>query len=454
MFRNFTRKFHNPLHIPKGVDEMVVFGNNSILFTATAVLNQFGRKAYPKITWVYPTFWLDRVHPDYMGLDWGQTIYGMPNDFRKTFMRYRPHYPETKFIEWREFQETRMRAVEELQQQPNLHFHEGEPTAIVDRGNSYEITILRDNDKSKIDVSKQSFFYNWCRYPYTGKPVVQSHTVLYEIPRSEVPKSIIVLGHGLSLIWLLRHFPDTQIINVKRKEDKLPDLPSNRDANIEAALKSKRLVVLLNDDIDIRTDETDRNALVLSHAGDVLHEGPIFSARGLVTNFSLFDRQVPADKIISMPSFGTGQELIGPTDAVTAKLAKDTFIAPKNIPTGSLAHSYHHLMNVTKNLMLTTEPMFFYSKTRHELLKGKAEEAGIALTLEYFGKIDDEVSELDNALNPEASLKLYLDTFRHVYKPNAQEYKIFDEFIHKFFDVKNEKTAEAEETHTTTFKKR
>jgi hypothetical protein len=87
-------------------------------------------------------------------------------------------------------------------------------------------------------------------------------------------------------------------------------------------------------------------------------------------------------------------------------------------------------------------------------LKGEAEKVGIALTLDYFGKIDDEVSELDNPLNTTEALKLYLDTFRNVYKPNAQEYKIFNEFIHGFFNVKNEKTADAEETHSTTFKKR
>ena len=218
MFRNFTRKFHNPLHIPKGVDEMVVLGNNSILFTATAVLNQFGRKPYPRITWIYPTFWLDRVHSDYMDLDWGQTIYGMPNDFRKTFMRYRPNYPETKFIQWHEFQEARMRAIEELQSQPDFHIHQGEPVAVEDKDKSYEIILQKDHSGRVSMFLNRVFFITGIDCHSMVCPMFPAHTILYEMPRNEVPKSIIVLGHGLSLMWLLKHFPNTQIISVKRKK--------------------------------------------------------------------------------------------------------------------------------------------------------------------------------------------------------------------------------------------
>lgn len=436
MLRSVIKRYiHNPLYIPKNVNELVVFGNNSILFTTLSVLNQYNRSSYPKITWIYPTFWLDRVHDDHMGLDWGQTIYGLPREIRNIFIKFRPNYPDTKFIQWHEFQQTRLHAIEELKKNSDFHFYKGEPSAVKDKDLFYEITIKNKNEEEKINVSKESFFYNWYRNPRVGSPLTKSHTMLYELPSKEIPNEFIILGHGLSLVWLLKHFPNKKIINIKNRNDKLPDLPANRDVDTRKAIASGQLKIYINEDIDLRTDEKGQNAAILSHNGKILHEAPIYAATGFAPKHSLFDNQVSESKVINMPLFGINGELISPRDLETLKLSQDIFVAPKNIPGGSLAQSYVHLMDVTKNALWTTEPMFFYKKTRYELLKIEALKSGIELTLNFFDKIDEEISQLDNPLSPESAIELYSNTFSQVCKPNLLEMQIFKKLIRKYFNI-------------------
>ena len=440
------RHIHNPIYIPKGIKHLTVMGNNSILFATLSALKHFGKEAYPKITVVCPDFWLDKVHHECLEYNWGQTAYGLPNLVREIFFRYHPNYPDNKLINWGEYQQVRMMAMEELASFPNVDFHQENPLEVIKKNDTFEILL----HNKKLSVPSETFFYLWYRSPRMVSDIKNSHVKLYELPPVQAPNPIIAIGHGLSFVWLLRHFPDRKIINIKRPSENIPEVPANSDIDLGKEIDTKRLIIYTNKEVDLRFDEKGEQAVVISSkSGEILHEGHVYAATGFLPDHSLL-KSVPDNNKILMPYYDEKGKQYFPTDVDTIKLLEDKFVSPRNIPEGSLAHSYTALMELTKNISWTSEPMFYFKKSQHELLKTEFEKIGIKLSLSFFDKLDNEILKAKNPQNAKKSLELYLKIFKETHNPSPLEIELFRKTFKKYFE--NHVTQEHNEVETSKVK--
>ena len=432
------RHIHSPLYFAEGkADRLVIVGNNSMLFATLNSLKHHGSKQYPPITFIYPAFWLDNIHKDYYDLNWGQTVYGLPKIVRDMFFKYRPNYPQDTFIRWHEYQEIRNKSLEELFNNFHIESHKKEPKTITKSKSEQWIINFGFNDS--IEVPKNSFFYGWYRKHLLTHGISNTHTKLYTLPRNEVPNPMFIIGHGLSLVWLLKHFPEHEIINFKKPDEQTPNVPANKDVSVDQEIKKGRLKIYTSDKYEAVTNETGQIGNIVNiKTGEVVFSSgiPIFAATGLMPEHNIF-KLLPEEQKILMPIFDQNGELIAPKDEATKELIKDIFTAPKNTPLGSLPQSYIYLMNLTNNMRWTSEPMFYYSQNQAECLKNNAKNFGIELHINFFDAIDEKVMALENALGYEQSITLYLDVFKTIYSPTDIEELKFKECLQNTFKPDN-----------------
>ena len=433
------RFIHPPLYFAKDkTSKLVITGHNSMLFATFDALKYYGKEKYPPITFFYTGFWLDNIHPDYYNLDWGQTVYGLPKTVRDIFFQYRPHYPQDKFIKWYEYQEVRNKVRKELCNNFGIEVYENEPTSITNNKNN-QWTINFGSNK-EIQVPNDSFFYGWYRKPLLTHGISNPHTKLYTLPIVDVPNPMFIIGHSLSLVWLLKHFPNHKIINFKKPGEQTPKVPANRDIDVDEEIKKGRLEIYTSDKYETVTNKTGEIGNILnSETGKLVFPSgiPIFAATGVIPEHDVF-KSIPQEQKILMPVFDQDGKLIAPNDDKTKSLVQDAFTAPKNLPLGSLPQSYIYLMNLTSNMSWTSEPMFYYSQSQSERLRDRAKAFGIELRIEYFDAVDERVMALENALNPEKSMELYQNEFQKIYSPTDIELSQFNECLRDVFKLDNQ----------------
>lgn len=425
------------IHTPKfhaQTPRLVVVGNNAMLFATLDALNHHGADLYPNIDYVYPKFWLDDLHPEYFGLDWGQTMYGLPRTVRIRLQAKYPNYPENAYLRWGDFRDLRMRTLEELSKHKNVTLHMNEPVNIEPTAHGWNLSLATGKELS---VPPKSFFYWWYRKPRIGHGMSNSHTLLYTMSRTLVPNPMIIVGQGLSLVWLLKHFPEHTFINIKRPGAKIPHIPVNKDVDIEYEIKRGRLQVFTSDKYETVTDPTGVLGNIVEVAtGEMMFKSgmPIFAAAGVIPDHNIC-KKIPRNQIVLMPDINTHGELLGPDDAKVRFLLRDRFVAPADLLTGSLSQSYTFFMDLTDNMDWTSEPMFFYTKSRAERIKNHVDAWGISLTVRYFDAIDDKIGSLDNPLNFEQALNLYIEIFKTMYSPSDIDTMKFKKCLQEFFKL-------------------
>jgi hypothetical protein len=425
-----SRRIHNPVFIPDHVSRILIAGNNSIFFAALQAMELHGAHNYPKITLLATDFWLDKVDmQEYGQLHWGQTALSFPFYVRRMFQDYRPHYPMNKFVTWADYQQLRLIALEKLNQNPNIELLYGNPQSVNKTQEGYHLST----EQQTIALPDSTYFYLWYRIPRLPASVTQAHTLLYETPRAEIPKKIIVIGHGLSIVWLLKHFPELTIVNIKLKNDRLPTIPSNASVDLEKEIRSGRLVIHETSKVELLMDADMKNGAILSRNTDmILHEGPVYGATGLEPEYHKFNAINPKQKL-SMPIFDRDQNLIGPRDEEMVRLIDDTFLAPKNVALGSMPHSFMSLMELTKNISWTAEPMLYFKESAYYRLSQIAENKGLILDMSFFNALDTIITELDDANNHDASLAIYRKVYQETYKATQLELTIFDTVLDEYF---------------------
>lgn len=436
-FFNQLRYFvHHSKSLPRDIQNMVIFGNNSIIFAALYALNHEENQSYPRITFVCPDHWLQGVHPSHLGNYWGQTMYGLPYPARKFLLRHRPNYPDNKFLEWGEYREIVQGGINELQQHKNVEFHFGNPAGVrVNKGRSFNVD-LKDKE---ISLPEKSWFYLWYREPrlfhVARDTFLRPHTKLYEIPRDNLPAKVIIVGCSYSTVWLLKHCPNTIFFVLKRRADAFPtEIPSNAEVNIDYLRRAGRLIVYDLEDVELRSNGM--TAAVLKKAAEeVLFEADIFSATGLVPNHSLL-RHVPAEKKLIMPDLSEDQSAFQSLEKDKMRaLLDDLFVAPRNVVAGSLAHSYSFLLGIT-GYDFTDEPGVYFQKNRHEFLKSEASKVGINLSAIFFDQLDAYIFSLDNSPDPGDFITECQRIFVRMQNPTSEELEVFSSFLQSFFDEK------------------
>lgn len=426
---------HRLIHAPpfhNKTPRLVIVGNNTMLFAAVDALSHHGRDKYPPITFFYPPFWLDSVHRDNMDFDWGQTAYGLPRMVRKRFLSIHPGYSEEKRILWKEFQALRMHALDELAKYRNVELHMCQPETITPFEDQWKIST----GKQDLFVPKQSFFYWWFRKPKKVDRLSHSHTLLYQMPRILVPSHAIIIGHGPALAWVLKHFKDLVVINVKRPDSTLPDIPINKDIDLKEEIKRGRLKLYNTNEYRVVTDPSGTLGNILKIATnevEFLHGTPIFSAAGMYSDHSICS-VIPRDQIVILPELDHhGRPVINP-DAKTKALLDDIFIAPKNVRVpGSLPHGYPFIMSVTDNTEWTAEPMVYYGTNHAQRIKDAAKSIGISLSMRYFEKIDDTIISMSDPLSLDSAIAMYIRVCKEMCDVTDIDIKKFEQCLLSMF---------------------
>lgn len=143
---------------------------------------------------------------------------------------------------------------------------------------------------------------------------------------------------------------------------------------------------------------------------------------------------MPDSQKIQMPLVDEKGHLLS-EETQAKRLHEDKFVSVQNIPPGSLAYSYTYLMEITRNIAWTSEPMFYFKQSRYEMLKHMAAAKGISLTVHFFDKIDEEIEKLENPLSLDDSFKLYTTIFEAVCKSNDIEVHIFRNVLADLFQL-------------------
>jgi hypothetical protein len=348
--RNLPRAFQSRqlwnLTPPKPV---IVIGNNTALFAVLASLQSHGTEKHPHLHLICPSFWLDFIHPYYWNEKWGQSVTGIPKMARDMFLNMYPTYAKNKFITWGQMQELRQTALHLIEHHYHIPIYHGDPNIKRLADGRFEIYIKNSSDQDKkLDMPSDTQFYFWYKIPnlHELEGIRQSpSTDLYQMHPSEIPedKDLVVLGDGLSVIWLAKFFANTStkrnIICIKPKSGKLNlNVPSN------ACVDPKRIITLNTNESIIKVSPEDpRMVRVYSKVYQKEFPGFFYSAIGSEIPYHLV-KEVPQNQLMS-PS----------------QWIPSAWIAPKNIPRGSLMESILQWFAITNNLDWGAEPQSYHS---------------------------------------------------------------------------------------------
>lgn len=395
--------FNRQLRLFNPTRPEIVIANNSGIFFSLASLKYHGKSSHPNLRIILPEFWLDKVHSDYDGLDWGQTIRGIPWYARQEFFEIYPNHEADKLITWKQYKELRKYVIEKLISSgiPLLH---GTPSIMKNNDNSYNISIGTE----KFHSPSNTYFYNVFRKPniqhgMEGLPEI-SHTQLYCSPREQVPSSIIVAGSGRSTKWLCDHFPLSNFTCIKRPKAEFvifdgEELPSNLE--------------IINSDIigpgkDLEASTYQEKGKTISYLSNLKNPtnsfvGEFYCAIGLMPDLGV-TKVVPDKNLLIYPYHN-----------------KFDWFAPDFIPVGSLLESTLRWAVSTENLSWAFETHCYHENYFINIFISHMEKKGIVLPLLFFDELrkcmlriyeDQAGKKVKSIPDDEQIIKIYKSCFK------------------------------------------
>lgn len=396
----------------------VVLANNAGLFGTYWSLMNHDHDDHKKVTVIQLPFWLDKVHPQYHSLDWGQTTLGFHRFIRGILKILHPNFPSDKYVTWKMILEAKAFVIEQIKKCPDIQYQDL---------SDYDIDALYENQFSVVSEENQfsfkhkqntllslprdSFFYNWARvarkHTSNQYPSIP-HTTLYNLPPTKIPQEILVLGSGLSTIWLKKHFNDTQIfVLVSDRNVSLPRIPNNDGA----AYKDIILVTL--DELLIKDD------------------GSFVIPKGISSKLSS-DRVIPHERFLTaiglMPASQLTANIPDKQKLEIPENLVGKWIAPKNIPVGSLAQSLARFFEETENFRDTFEMQFSHSNIA-EQIRSKLHDSGIAINDNFFDTLETRIRTLANPVSSDLELNMFIEIFNEANNPSTSERSEFKKCI-------------------------
>lgn len=355
---------------------------------------------------IYPEFWLDKAHFEHDKNKWGQNPFSYPLSIQSIFLSLFEDFDFNKPMEWSHYKLLRSYILDMLKKHNNVIFITGQ-TDIIQSKYGY---IIR-NLKSDLDIviNQNVNFYYWAQEPKKNqlrliKP--QSIVQLYQLSATAEFQKICVLGSGLSVLWVLEHFPNFEIISLHLPADYILEIPANSYIN-----KSR----LTRKSLDTVTLEsfTENSILVKTKSENELD---------IVCDF--YD--AIGFKPVTAPSFINPESIIWDR----SKDFSCTWIAPKNIPVGSTTHSYSIL--AYKNQRFYNDFSYlagfycenYYNNDFNNLMLDN----GIQLNSDFFNNLKVEISNLPDPISFDKTVKLYLEIYNQTHA-SSQEYNQFKSII-------------------------
>lgn len=397
----------------------VVAGSFTAIFAAMASYIQHGAAFHSDLTFICTKFWLDTVAPCYLNKEWGQTEDGLPFVAREMFKDIYPNHAEDELITWRQIQELRLTGLHTLEKTLKIPVYYGDPVFTQLDNKQFKVDITGGKQHTSFITGQNTHFYIWNKQPkkyYIHGVLQRPLTDIYQYPPDAFPNDmdIIVVGGGLSVIWLAKHFatPDTtrRIICLKHSNVQLiKDVPANDSVDYS------RIITIDLDKADIHLAQDDPHfAVIYSREHNRTFKGPFFSAIGVETP----EHHLPISQLTSPDQW----------------LAR-RWISAKNIPIGSLMESIARWFAITDNLKWGFEPQSYHEATDffNDLLKTHFSPE-LNMDIRYLNALGNAVLGLANPV-PESKLKGFLtQIYRDVYNPTDLQLTLFEKDIIKLLD--------------------
>lgn len=232
-------------------------------------------------------------------------------------------------------------------QQYSVPIYRGIPQ-ITNYHDHIQFKVTQDNRTQQFVKPADVYVYDWHRSFEPNKDVHTainqfSHTLLYQMPRSLVPKEIVFLGDGESALWAAMHFPDSTIYYLSRSREPNP---------LESKRKATSKHVEIKNAVKVYFDSPDGSHYKRLHLQREKDNSFPFAPR--VEYYDPTQNRTIKGYFFTctgmFPQVYT-QDLL-PENVLRLKdeHQKTTYVANSNNPRGSLTHSYLDYMNRTGNM--------------------------------------------------------------------------------------------------------
>lgn len=423
-------------HAKRMGKEELVLTNHAGIFGAYWALTHHAQIEHSAVHIVCFPFWLDRINNHHKNNNWGQTLLGFPTIVRSIFKQIYPNYPLDKAVTWKMVQDLRNFTVHELKSMDRVILHDlrNEPYPLDYSG---LFTMLKEHEKLQlffkdqliVNVPESSEVYNWVKVPRLHKIDLlpeRPHTELYTRSPEAVSNPILVMGDGLSVVWLKRDFPQHEIIAiVPDKNAELPQTPANSMVDYNSITK-----ITVDDILDI-----DENQIIIKLNNKMIEIPKInyVSAIGYLPYSELTSKIPDNQKTENM------------------NILADSWIAPKNIPVGSLTQSLTKFFEETDNLNDTFELQFHHTPSIIEIFRTQFyNNFGIELREIFFDKLKSNIQSLKDPLDNAEELNLFVSTFKDTQNPSTIELRLFEQSIQTIQHDKNLELSKHNRSHKNT----
>ena len=403
----------------RGSESELVLTNNAGIFGACWAIHNHSVQDHSNLHVVCFPFWMDkfRLHDRHKMNNFGQSLLGFPTIVRSIFKKLYPNYPIDKLVTFGMIQEARDFTMDDLKQKGvNLHDLREAPYPI-DYNGLFEIKTkdtlqLCFQDQGIVTVPLDTEIYNWLKVPRLHNiPSLpeRPHTELYTLSPEKVPSTILVMGDGVSVVWLKRDFPNSTLIAiVPDHHNDFPDVPTNKLVKVDEILKIKVDDIVSIDAVEIIIQPKNgrKQSIPISNFFSAIGYTPYQQLTALIS-----DKQ-KTDRIDIIP---------------------DSWVAGKNIPVGSLAQSLMKFFEETENLEDSFELQFYHTPCIVDVLKKHFhDQCNIDLQEVFFDQLKINIQKNDSPLDEQGELDLFTRTFVGAQSPSDFEINAFRSAIQEF----------------------
>jgi hypothetical protein len=396
-------------HFAKPKDEVLI-ANHSGLYLAYAALKIHSKEYHPRLKIIVPEFWLTKIDKRHNELDWGQTPLGIPWYIRQVFQKHYPKHQNNQLIKWGQVNELRWHILEQLEEfGAELYF--GIPK-ITKQHNGYQINV----DDASFNVPLDTCFYNSFQVPDIdhdlGKKLPKrSHVNLYYLSKSEVPKTIVVIGGGRSVVWLAKHFPETLIACIKYKDSKLPLFKGEEE--LDNILEFPR-EYFKSGDFKAKLDkDTGKVKIVDNKHNKFNFIGEFYCAIGL-KRLKEITLEVSAEDLLIYPLHGI------------------EWVAPEfETPRGSLIETSLRWGKLTDNFNWINEYYCYHPDYFMEYFTSEMKKSAIYIDPSFYICLKEEINLKHKALTIKQIVELYQKCYLKFYSKTDHANNTLDEDLEK-----------------------
>ncbi len=398
-------------------------GNNSAPLAVLTSLDHYGRSHYGDITLVLSPFWVEQVHEDYHGLDWGQGVSALPYKAREIFESLYPEHPRGQKIQWSQLMGLRQEIIKRLQEK-DIQLVLGVPQPLEESAKGWEMTIETGEGSKRLAFASNIHVYNSHRVPregdlYAGAPLMRTgeaipYTDLYRFAKTKVPPAII-FGSGLSAQWARRDFSGQPVVIVAHSA--LPDNELTREIRSDVP-------VYLQEDLCIQKKPGAPGVFqLLSHKGELLFEGMAVCATGFRHATELTQALPDLDhRDIDAPMPKGSKEILVAPEV-------EQWVAAQDSPVGGLAEAVQWWMGRTGNFELL-DFSGFHSAMFVEQMNDYMAARGVVLAPCFYERVQAKLSAMVFTPSQQEIIAILLEAYHqsNPRDPSAQ----FEKYLRQF----------------------